>query len=194
MLVSEALKNHIHDLDKERLELLEKQKRTIGWNISIPIIVAIISGLPFKILPAFLMPAAIGAIISSLAYYANITSPFHKIKDQLKTTVLQDLMETFHPDVDYTFSHSKQDIREITKATGFFRANRYREEDVIQGKYNDVDFYMSEIHLSRKKKKSRVTLFDGLLFKIRIPDKHFPSARIQSEPGLLSKLFNEYSL
>ena len=53
MLVSEALKNHIHELEKEREGLLEKQNRTIGWYIAIPIVVAIISDLIFKMLPAF---------------------------------------------------------------------------------------------------------------------------------------------
>ena len=194
MLISEILNNYIHNLERKRLELLEKHKNSIGWHLLIPIIATVASIFLFNIPPVFFATGAVTGLISSLVYSAKIGAPFNEIKRQLKGVVLEDLMETFHPEVEYSYSESKQDIREIARATGFFSANRYHEEDVIQGNYNNVDFYISEIHLSRKKKKSRVTVFDGLLFKIRIPDKYFPSTRIQSELGLLNHLFGGYKL
>jgi len=192
MLISNILNNHILNLENKRLELLEKHKKTIVWYALIPIIMAIMAFLLIPIPPGFFLPLMAGLAISLGIYDYNIGSHFRKIKAKLKSSVLQDLMDTFHPDVEFSHTNSKQDVREIAKGTGFFRANRYHEEDVIQGKYNNVDFYFSEIHLSRKKKKSRVTVFDGLLFKIKIPDKFFPEARIQSRLGLLSTIFNEY--
>jgi len=194
MLISKVLNKYIFDLEKRRLELLEKHKRTIGWYLSIPIVIALASLFIFTDPPIIFMPGIFAALISAGIYYSKIGYPFKEIKYELKSTVLQDLMYTFHPDVKFSYSNFERDVREITRETGFFRANRYHEEDVIQGKYNNVDFYISEIHLSKKKKKSKVTLFDGILFKIRIPDKFFPTARIQSKLGLLSQIFGEYKL
>lgn len=192
MLVSEKLDKRVHDLERKRLKLQAKYKRTIGWYISIPIIIAVSSFLIFKVFPAFLILGIFSAICSSLLYSNNIDFKFKKIKKELKTAVLQDLMNTLHPDVEYSYHNSGQDLQKIANATRFFSANRYKEEDVIKGKYNDVDFYISEVHLSKKNDKSTVTVFDGLLFKVRIPDKSFPTTRIQSKRGLLSQIFNEY--
>jgi hypothetical protein len=194
MLISETLNKYIYDLDKKRLDLLEKHKKTIGWHVAIPVMVFIASLFIFTEPPLTFVPGFIAAIISAAIHYSKIGMPFNDIKGELKTAILKDLMDTFHPDVEYTYHDSKQDVRKIARDTGFFNANRYKEEDVIQGKYNNVDFYLSEVHLSKKKKKSRVTVFDGLLFKIRIPGKSFPRARIQSSLGLLSHIFGEYKL
>jgi len=192
MLTSEVLNKYIQDLDKKRLDLLDQHKRSIGWHILAPAMVVDASLFSFSTPICFVIPGVIAALISGGIHYSRIGLPFSKIKDELKSATLQDLMEAFHPDVEYSHSSKKQDIREITKDTGFFNANRYHEEDVIRGKYNNVEFYISEVHLSRKKKKSKVTVFDGLLFKIRMPDKSFPQTRIQSKLGLLSHIFGGY--
>jgi len=192
MYISEVLNKYIDDLETKRLVLLEKYNRSIGWHIGIPILIGITAFAATMIPPAFLIGTTAAGIISGILYMINIGSPFREIKTQLKTAILQDLMTTFHPDVDYTYTDSKQEVRSIARDSGFFSANRYHEEDVIEGTYGDAHFYMSEIKLSRKQKKSKVTLFDGLLFKINMPGKSFPESRIQSRPGLLTKIFRGY--
>ena len=194
MLISEVLNKYIQGLEQKRVALLKKYQRTSGWYFAIPILASIASFFMFDFPPAFLVGGVITAVLSAITYTYNIGMPFAKIKSQLKDAVLKDLMETFHPHVEYTYSSSKQDVREIAKGTGFFRANRYKEEDVIQGNYENIEFYISEVHLSRKKKKSRTIVFDGLLFKIKIPEKIFPAARITSRPGLLAKIFGGFQL
>ena len=192
MYISDVLNKYISELETRRKDLYEKYKQTINWHIGVPILVGLTALLAVGIPQAFLVGTAISAVISGIVYAINIGYPFSKLKKALKVAVLQDLMSTFHPDVDYSYSNEKQEVRSIARDSGFFSASRYHEEDVIQGNYGAARFYISEIKLSRKQKKSRVTVFDGLLFKINMPGKNFPESRIQSRPGLLTKIFNGY--
>jgi len=192
MYISEVLNKYINELDQQRLVLYEKYKRSIKWHLFMPVLVALGAFLITKQPQALAIGAVASAVFSGVLYAIYIGVPFGKIKAKLKTSVLQDLMMTFHPDVDFSYTDSKQEVRSIARDSGFFSANRYHEEDVIRGQYGDVRFYISEIKLSRKQKKSRVTVFDGLLFKINIPGKSFPKSRIQSRPGLLTKIFRGY--
>jgi len=194
MLISEVLNKYILKLDDERKLLDKKFSKSIVWHIITPIIAAVGALFITKFPPAFIYAAMITGFISALVYSINIGSPFKELKSQLKAAVLSDLMNTFHPDIDYTYENRKQDVREISRETGFFSANRYHEEDVFRGTYDDAEFYISEVKLSRKRKKSTRTLFDGLLFSIRIPGKQFPETRIQSSVGMLSQFFSGYKL
>lgn len=192
MLISDVLNQHIQNLEEQRLSLVETYGKVFGWHIFIPLLVGIVTAVIAGNPPTFFVGAGIAGLFSSMSYSATITTPFNDIKANLKKAILQDLMATFHPDIEFTYSESEQDVRNITKNTGLVNANRFEEEDVIQGIYGNTEFYISEIHLEKKKDKSRVTVFDGLLFKIRLPNKSFPKARIQSKPGLMSKIFGGY--
>jgi len=194
MFISEVLNKYIKELEDRRQQLVEKHKKFLPWYLSIPIVAGLVAFLTIGIFQSFFVGLAMGGLISGLVYGINISGPFQKIKTKLKIAILEDLMNTFHSDVDFSYTEYEQDVEKIAKGSNLFSANRFNEEDVIKGKYGNVDFYISEIHLSRKRKKSRVTVFDGLLFKIRLPDKFFPSARIQSKPKLISKMFGGYEL
>ena len=192
MFISEVLTTYIQKLDKERQALQEKKGRTFGWYLFAPILIGLVSALVTRLPQAFLVGAGFSAVVSFISHMVMIAQPFKEIKDKLKVAILEDLMHTFHPEVEYSYSESKQDVREITRRSGLVSANRYGEEDVIQGKYGDTEFYISEIHLEKKKDKSRRTVFDGLLFRIKLPNRSLPTARIQSRPGLLTKIFGGY--
>lgn len=194
MFISEVLNKYIVELEEKRLSLVGKHGRSFGWHVLIPMLVGIASVFILGVPPAFLIGTAIAGVISGIIYHVRISAPFSEIKAQLKSAILQDLMKTFHPEIEFSYSSSKQDVRNIVGKSGLVSANRYGEEDVIEGKYGNTEFYISEIHLAKKKKKSTRTVFDGLLFKIKIPGKILPKARIQSRPGLLSKLFGGYEI
>lgn len=192
MHFSDELTTTIADLEKERLTLLEKRDNSIIWHFAIPIVLAM-TALVATLHPGpGMLALGLSAIISGIIYAVRIGSPFNGIKAKLKAGILKEFMDTYHPDVRFRYFADKQDVRQISRESDLVSANRYSEEDVIKGNYGATEFYISEVHLSRKKKKSTVTVFDGLLFKLKIPGKQFPRARIQNRPGLLTRMFGGY--
>jgi len=195
MLVSQLLNNRVQELDKKRAILHDKYSKTIRWYYLIPIVVALVSIVVAKEISPFII--LISVIISAMLYSWQIGKPYKKLLTKVKKATIQDIMELFHPDVVYTHSSRKQDLNRIADSTGFFRANHYHEEDVLRGKYGEIDFYISEVKLKReRRKKSTVTVFDGLLIKLNIPGKYFPHARIKSIPTNLfvNSLFDDYMI
>lgn len=180
------------DLEGQRAEIKKKYDRSILWHFLLPGIGFGATAI-FMLLPPliFVVTAALG-LASYGIYRQNIGSPFDEIKNQLKAAVLSEFMKTFHPEIVYTYYAHKHRVKAIAKSSDLVSANRYEEEDVIQGKYGNTQFYISEVHLKNKSDKSTRTVLDGLLLKINIPGKKFPHSRIQSEPGILSKLFGGY--
>ncbi len=192
MHISDELTSSISELEDERLALLEKRDHSIKWHFVFPLLFVLTTFLVSQMPGPTMLAFGISAILSAITYAVRIGSPFSKIKAKLKESILKEFMATYHPDVQFSYSTSEQDVRRISRESDLVSANRYSEEDVIRGNYGETEFYISEVHLSRKKRKSTVTVFDGLLFKIKLPGKFFPRTRIQSRTGLLSQLFGGY--
>jgi len=151
MLVSQLLNNRVQELDKKRAILHDKYSKTIRWYYLIPIVVALVSIVVAKEISPFII--LISVIISAMLYSWQIGKPYKKLLTKVKKATIQDIMELFHPDVVYTHSSRKQDLNRIADSTGFFRANHYHEEDVLRGKYGEIDFYISEVKLKRERRK-----------------------------------------
>jgi len=82
-------------------------------------------------------------------------------------------MSTFHSEVSYTYSPKKQELNNIAKESNLISADKYHEEDVIQGKYGSTGFYISEVHLEDEGENNTHTVFDGILLKINLPGSNF---------------------
>lgn len=186
--VSKALK----ELESKRIELDKKHRKYLPYYI-LPTILALIFTIPFLYRGGgFLAIPIITFLISLGVYYFNYSEPFKKLRLQLKTLLLDQFMSTFHPDISYSYKPHSVKARDIIKRSGLYSVNEYNEEDVIQGKMNGARFYLSEVILKRNNGKSKTTVFDGMLFHVRIPGKKFPLSKIKSNHGYLSNLFSSY--
>jgi len=118
--------------------------------------------------------------------------PFNDLKYKVRASLLQEFMEIYHPKISYHYQPKKDQVKEIINTSKLVSCNQYYEEDVITGTANDINFYLSEIKLQTSSGKSTVTVFKGMMFKLKIPGRNFPKAQIQSKPGLLKKMFGNF--
>ncbi len=184
----QIIADRLNQMEEER-ELLRQKSDNLTpyfWGFMLIAIVSILSlGIHFGFI-------GIPLVLTLLTRYSLIGVPFKELVNDVKSALLQSFMTSYHPDIDYRYFPEKRDVRDIVNRTRLVSANRYNEEDVIEGYMNDIEFYLSEIHLKRKSKNSSYTVFKGLLFKLKIPGKTFPKSRIQSKPGLLKRLFSGF--
>lgn len=186
-----SLDLRLDKLEEDRLLLREKRKR-----VSYIFLIA-----PFVFLTVYLF--SLNIEISSFAtfitlmilwsiYFDQITLPFQKLKYKLRESLLTECIKTYFPGIQYTFYPTETDGAEIIQDSNLMSADIYDEEDVIIGSMKDTEFYLSEVDLRQKTKKSSYSIFRGILFRIRIPGKNFPHAQIQSDNNLLNRLFNDF--
>jgi len=177
-------------LDEERADLYKKSSRIFLLALIIPIALIIMA-------IAFVPDAAIFLGVLCLAfafmiYYFSIGLPFNHLKNKVREFLLQEFMQIYHPNISYYYRSEKDRVKEIIKTSRLVSCNQYHEEDVITGTANNINFYLSEIKLQTTTGKSTVTVFKGILFKLKIPGRNFPPAQIQSKPGLLKKMFGNF--
>ena len=186
-------KSNIQQLEIKRQELAKRKNKFAIFYIMIPFILA---GLAFWITksPFGIVVGGLAAMISYGIYYNNYLGPFGNIVDNVKANLVDDFMAHFHPKVNFSYSPEKRNVYNIITASRLISADKYEEEDVLSGTKNNIKFYLSEIKLKNQTrdkdgKTKTTTIFDGLLFQIRIPNKRFPTAQITSQPSLLKKWF-----
>lgn len=179
-------------LEDERKILMQKRSRWFPLLILFPVLAFLFGAfyLPFE--AASIMSMGLVGAISSLIYYLNIGLPFNELKYQVREALLKEFMRIYHPNIKYRFYPEEKDVRLIVNSTSLINANRYQEEDVLEGNFKHGYFYISEIKLQQKSGKSTRTVFDGMLFRLKLKGKNFPHARIQSKPGLIKRLFGDF--
>lgn len=179
----------IESLEEERIELLKKSTWVGPLSILIPILVTSFS---FSISPQLAIFVGVISILASMFFY-SVLIPFDELKVQVREYLLEEFMKIYHPNISYRYQPKENQVRDFVDSAKLISCNNYEEEDVIRGKANNIDFYLSEIKLSQKSDKSSTTVFQGILFKIQIPGRRFPNAQIQSKPGLLKKIFGGFT-
>lgn len=179
----------IDSLEEERIQLLKKS----GWvgplAFLIPLILTIFASI-ISIQAAFFV--GIFSAVFAMFFY-SVLIPFDELKVQVREYLLKEFMKIYHPNISYRYQSNENQVKDFIDSAKLISCNDYEEEDVIRGKANNIDFYLSEIKLSQKNDKSSTTVFQGILFKIQIPGRRFPNAQIQSKPGLLKKMFGNFS-
>ncbi len=188
---NEELKKQINELDEQRGSLAKKSDWLIPVALIVPIFTVILTLVNAPELTFFV--GGISAAFSGLMYYFAVSLPFNHLKQQVRTSLLKEFMAIYHPNIDYHYQPEKNKVKQIINASGLVRCNQYHEEDVITGTANNINFYLSEINLKTSSGKSTTTVFKGILFKIKIPGRNFPTAQIQSKPGLLKKMFSNFT-
>jgi len=189
------IQEKLHQMEQERILLEAKHNKfkTYLWRIVMFLLLLFIvrvmlyfpshpeSYLYLAYIPVFLL------CIPNIILGILIRNPFKKLVANMKSTLLESFMTSYHPDIAYSYFPKKRDVKKILNQTHLvprdviFLSNYiYYEEDVIEGVMKNIVFYLSEIHLKRKTKKSSKTVFKGLLFKINLQGKSFPPSRILS--------------
>lgn len=163
-------------LEEERVELQQKNKKQLPFHFILPLLAVIAVG--FVALPAFFFAAMLFGAISFGVHYATIGSAFKKIKGQAREELLREFMQQYYPDITHRYQIDAKSGKAIIKNAALISANIYKEEDVVTGSTKDADFYLSEIILQRSSGKSTVTVFDGMLFKLKLKGKNFPDTKL----------------
>ena len=192
MDASHKTQSQLIHLDKQREELKIKRYKWMPAHIIGPALVAVVT-LSTMLIPLIIMSTFIAITISSVIYHNNFVAPFQELSNKVKKALLTEFMRIYHPDVDYQYSANRRNAAQIIRHSGLFTADLYEEEDVINGSKGDIDFYLSEVDLKKKRtskgKTTYHTLLKGLLFKIKIPGRSFPKSRLFSNPSLIKKWF-----
>lgn len=180
----------INSLDEERADLYKKS----GWVLPLVFIIPIVLfvSVCMAVPEMSMLFGGLFLIVAALTYTFSISAPFKRLKYKVREYLLKEFMEIYHPNISYHYQPEKNQVKQIIKTSKLVNCNEYHEEDVITGTANNINFYLSEIKLQQSSGKSTSTVFQGILFKIKIPGRNFPSAQIQSKPGLLKKVFGNF--
>ncbi len=187
---SDNFEKKINALDEQRAELYKKTTWAFPMALIFPIAVLMMTAITVP--EAAMVLGSISAAFSAMVYYFLISVPFGYLKSIVRAYLLQEFMSIYHPNISYRYQPEKNQVEHIIRTSKLVSCNQYDEEDVIKGTANNINFYLSEINLKTSSGKSTTTVFQGMLFKIKIPGRRFPSARIQSKPGLLKKMFSNF--
>lgn len=191
----DELHQSLAEQEEKRLKLVTAKSK---WGpimfISTVAIIAILGLLGLRG-PSFFISAAVITLISIIAYATSIYSPFNSLADKSRVALLKHFMETYHPNVKYRYSRRSRLGHRILKSVRLLSYDLIREEDVIEGMMDKAHFYISEIRLSKKKNNSRSVIFEGMLFRLKIPGRNFPRTeivnRVDYGVAWMNKMFYE---
>lgn len=196
MKMSHPVFQTITELEEKRIAIQNKRNKFFPWLFLTPILLTLAIFLIFNHIGVSVFTSIFSIIGSAIFYSVSIGAPFKKLHQKLREVLLGDYMRTHHPTINYNYFAERQKVREIIKNSKLISADIYKEQDVVIGEMKGSQFYLSEIHLldehRNNNKKRTVTVFKGLLFKIKIPGKQFPNAQIESKRGFLTRLFGKF--
>jgi len=176
-------------LEKHRQEYSKKETGLMPMLIMFPTLVAIASLAITKNPQVFFISTAIAAAISTMIHRSKIGTGFEALKIGLRKVLVEEFMQTYHPDTIYNFHPKGLYAKQFIERSGLLSADKYDEEDVITGTHNGSYFYFSEVDIKTETDDSYSTIFKGILFKIRLPGRSFPKSKLHSKKGLLDKIF-----
>lgn len=178
-------KTKLDALENERVILQEKNSKNFIWHFIIPLIIGVISMVLFSLPPFVLMGFILPIIISTLIYNLFYTQPFKLIVEDFKEIMVKSFFKNYHPEIKVTYKPTKQAVKKILKNKNLIRADIYKEEDVVKGKFDNGSFYLSEVRFKNKTKNSSRTIFKGFLIHLKLTRKIFPKSLIHSHPNFL---------
>lgn len=190
--LEDELNQKLKEQENERLKLVELQSK-LG-PIMLIVAAVIIAGLGLIGLrgPSFFIPAAVTAILCIILYSTSIYSPFKKLADNSRAALLQHFMASYHPDIPYEYYRRARLGNRILRSVKLINYDTIKEEDVIEGKMDNAHFYLSEITLKTESDKSSTVVFDGMLFKLKIPGRNFPRTDIINRVNYGSDWMNKF--
>lgn len=103
-------------------------------------------------------------IFAPIFFFANIFAANKEFKQFLKEQCKKSILKTFNLDTIKGTEFSKE---ELIKSNLFSRFNKLEFDDVIQGKYNDVDYTIAEAMLISRGRKSSFTIFKGVIVSFK---------------------------
>lgn len=188
---NQKIQQKLSFLEEKRLKIAQRHKKYLPYY-AISLVIGLLFGILMKSGGAALFTGGLTALFIFLIHFANVLEPFRFIKNAFKEALLNEYMATYHPDIHYDYYPEQQQGKAIIKKSGLISADRYEEEDVIKGAFNDVTFYLSEVKLKNKSNNSNRTIFKGMLFQLDIPEAQWPNSQIQSQPNLLRMFFKGF--
>ena len=191
MKESQQLSDFIFELEEKRKRIHRKQVRLVPLLMLAPFVAAVAGAFMYEPVVGVIF-GILGIVGSIVAGVTEIASPWKKVKNSFKSSVLADFMTRYHPDIEYDYSPKRKRVKSIVKDSKLVTASSFFEHDVIQGRYRSSDFYLSEIHLKQSSGKSSHTVFKGILFNFTVPGKNFPKSRIQTKANLLKRWFSGF--
>jgi len=107
-----------------------------------------------------------GAIIFMAVVYfcINITDSNKEFKQFLKQQCRKEILKTFNLE---TMKGDEFSEEELVKSNLFSTFNRMEHDDVIKGKYNDVDYTIAETKLIQKSRNTELTAFQGVIISFK---------------------------
>ena len=189
-MIKENTTSRIHSLEEERELVSKKFQKYKPWMILVPVLIFMSSFLLFQNAAGSLALSSFSFIFSFLFYYFSIQRPFNKLKIDVRRNLIGEFMNEYHPLVEYTYHPSKKRIKSIVRETKILTANSYKEEDVLEGKLENVHFYISEALLRQSTGKSTHTVFKGIVMEITFLDKIFPTSTIKAKSNAVERFFS----
>lgn len=181
----------IKAIDDERVILNEKRSKWLPFYFLGPIAALIIS---YNIFGSASYPITfMSAILSFIIYQFQFASPFKKLKEDVKAALVDEFMSIYHPNIDFRYLGENGNAEGIILQSGLISADRFVEEDIIAGAKGNIDFYLSEVNLKKRKKTKKGhtyrSIFKGMLFKIKLKNRSFTRSQIYTEPNILKQWF-----
>lgn len=179
------IKNSEEELNENLNKQEEKRKKLVSLESKLQPIILIITAAIIAIFGliglrgmGLIIPSIVIIIISSIAYLTSIYSPFNTLANNSRIALLKHFMTSYYPNVKYRYSRRSRLGHRILKSVRLLSYDLIHEEDVIEGMMDKAHFYISEIRLSKKKNNSRSVIFEGMLFRLKIPGRNFPRTEI----------------
>lgn len=173
MKTTEELHTYYNQTMKQELEALEEERQSVKKKL-IPYyiggVLGVLGGIALLLVYIQLYYIGILVIFAVVSIVAGILSK--KIKDytvNFKGKIISKIVD--FADEDLTYYPTGYISREEYMGCGIFRnrPDRYRGEDLIQGKVGKTDIRLSELHTEDKRQSGKnqthyVTLFKGIFF------------------------------
>ncbi len=101
---------------------------------------------------------------ATVFFFLNIYDSNKDFKKFLKEKCQKDILKVFNLETMDGVSFSRE---KLMKSNLFSTFNRQEDDDVIQGKYNDVEYTIAETKLKQENRKSEFTVFKGVIISFK---------------------------
>lgn len=103
-------------------------------------------------------------LFAIIYFFMNIFDSNKDFKQYLKQRCRKDILKTFNLETMKGLEFSEE---ELVKSNLFSTFNQMEHDDVIQGKYNDVDYTIAETKLIHVGRRSEFTAFKGVIISFK---------------------------
>lgn len=103
--------------------------------------------------------------------------------------LLDKYFKRYHPKVHYTYKKNTKRSEQILNGTHIVKGNLIKEIDSIEGNFEDINYFFSQVDISFVHEILIFPIFKGLLLKIDLPHKNMPYTKIESKLGFVKRNF-----